>query len=65
MIYASIIAKQKGYKIHQYLLKGIYVSENISRRNLNPINLKMDKSILKDKAMVSFSDELNKFINTI
>ena len=68
LMYASEIAKNKNHNIIQYLIKGIYVSENyIERENPYKEKLKMInlKQSFRDQAESNFQNELNNFNNKI
>jgi hypothetical protein len=68
LMYASELAIKKEYDIKQYILKGIYISENYLDRDktylneLVKINLKDD---FRKKAEKQFNSELNKFYNKL
>ena len=67
LMYSSEIAKQK-YNITQYILEGIYISENYLNRDSfykDKIKLYNKKSIFRQQAEIQFQNELNNFINQL
>jgi len=67
-MYASLIAIQKGYQINEYILKGVYITEDYINRipNFeNQIKTFNRKQEFRDKAESQFQYELNKFNNRI
>ena len=67
-MYASLIAIQKGYQINEYILKGIYITEDYINRIPsfeNQIKTFNRKQEFRDKAESQFQYELNKFNNKI
>jgi hypothetical protein len=65
LMYASEMTKQK-HNITQYILEGIYISEDyINRNNSYKDKLKINnlKQIFRQQAENNFQIELNKFIN--
>jgi len=63
-MFASLKAIQKGYDIKQYLLKGIYISEDYINRVPsfdNKIKTFNRKQEFREKAEKNFQKELNKF----
>jgi hypothetical protein len=65
---ASEIAKRKGYEINQYILDGIFVSENkIYRKNSYEDKLKyIDlKDEFRDGAWSKFKDGVSNFEETL
>ena len=61
---ASEIAKRKGHNINQYILNGIFVSENkIYRKNIYKDHLKYHdlKDKFRDKAWAYFNKGLKEF----
>lgn len=68
LMFGSEIAKKMGYNINQYILEGIYVSENKIYRKTN-FNSKITYNDLKDsfrdEAWKHFDNELNKLKNNL
>jgi hypothetical protein len=65
-MYASTYAVQKGYDIKQYLLKGLYISENMVNRILETKIISIaDKENSRDNSYKQFSIEMNNFINQL
>lgn len=68
LMFASELATRKKYKINQYILNGIYVSENYIKR-INPYKEKLIiynlKQKFREEAESQFQIELNKFNNKI
>ena len=63
-MYASSLAVKYGYDIKQYVLKGIYITEDYINRIPSfdsKIKIFDRKQEFRDKAMEAFSIELNKF----
>ena len=67
-MYGSEIAKKAGYDVNQYILEGIYVSENkIYRKNNfnNKIVYNDFKDNFRKEAWGHFDNELNKIKQTM
>jgi hypothetical protein len=68
MSVAMEVAKQKKINVKQYVMKGIYVSENIVKRNdpyMDKIKLINLKDIFRAKSWENFHIEIEKFKNRI
>ena len=62
----SYYAIKNGYNIKQYLLKGLYISENmISDRLKDKIKLIINKEDYKEKSQTQFQNEFLNFLNRI
>ena len=67
-MYASLIAIQKGYQINEYILKGVYITEDYINRIpsfKNQVKIFDRKQEFRNKAESHFQQELNKFNNKI
>jgi hypothetical protein len=67
-MFASLLAIQKGHKISEYLLKGIYITEDYTNRTpefKNKIKIFDKKQEFRNKAESIFNLELQKFNNTL
>jgi len=65
-MYASTYAVQKGYDIKQYLLKGLYISENMVNRTLETKIVSIsDKENLRNNSYKQFPIEMNNFSKKI
>jgi hypothetical protein len=67
-MFASLLAIKKGYKINEYLLKGVYITEDYINRIPsfeNKIKVFDRKQEFRDKAESNFNLELNKFNNSL
>jgi hypothetical protein len=62
-IYASNYAIRAGIDIKQYLLKGVYISENmVADRSTNKVKSVANKENLRELSYKQFPDELKKFL---
>ena len=68
LMFASQLATAKGYDIKQYILNGVYVSENYVNRS-NPYSNELKVNNLKDafrkNAESQFAEQLNKFSRSL
>jgi len=67
-MFASLLAMQKGYEINEYVLKGIYITEDYLNRIPsfeNKVKVFDRKQEFRDKAEKNFQIELNKFNQSI
>ena len=67
-MFAAMRAIQKGYEINQYLLKGVYITEDYIHRLPtfgNRVKVFDRKQEFRDRAERNFSIELNKFDQSI